>query len=489
MHIAYSQKQLIMKTKSVIFILLFFSCFVVNGQNIKPERLRGSWIGDIILPENSSIRVLLKFYVKDNLILGSLDIPDQSAKDIYIDSVRISNDSIITDHSSTLGGGAVFKGSMLPGDSIIDGMWMQSGGSYPLKLKTTTYVFVPTPKKTHFNPKLDGYTIVKLIESTPIKDQQQTGLCWCFATTSFIETEAIRLGKNPVEISPMFFVIPTDIDKAEKYIRMNGKSYFGAGDLTFSALKAYKNFGAVPQTVFSGKKDSSSTYNHGMMDYRLLERVKDYVKSGRGNMTAEGYRKKIASIISGTLGEAPASFVYNNKNYTPKSFAEEMIGINPDDYVEITSYNHHPFYSKFILEIESNWNNNYYLNLPINDFSNVVDYALMHNYSVCWDGDIREGYKNGFAVLNDSVNMITQQRRQTAFDNYTTIDQHNMHIVGIAKNDKGKEFYILKNSSDFLDCGGYLYMSKEYFLLKTISVMTNKNGLSKEIMKKVIPGV
>jgi bleomycin hydrolase len=162
-----------------------------------------------------------------------------------------------------------------------------------------------------------------------------------------------------------------------------------------------------------------------------------------------------------------------------------MIGINPDDYLEITSYTHHAFYSKFILEIESNWNNNYYLNLPIDDFRNVVDYALMHNYSVCWDGDIRDGYGNGFAVMNDSVKTVSQQERQAAFDNYTTIDQHNMHIIGIARNAKGKEFYIVKNSSDFNDCGGYIYMSKEYFLLRTISVMVNKKALPLEIMNKV----
>lgn len=474
-----------MKTKSLILLLLFFSCFIINGQNIKPERLKGSWVGNIVLPDSSKIRVVMKFDVKENLIEGNLDVPAQSTKDIYIDSVRVLKDSVITDHSSTMGHGSFFKGLILPGDSVIDGKWMQSGGSFPLRLRTTTLVFSPVPRKSNLNPKIEGYNIVKLIESTPVKDQQMTGLCWCFATTSFIETEAIRLGKKPVVLSPMFFVIPTYIDKAEKYIRMNGKSCFSPGDLTFSAISAYRKFGAIPQSVFSGKKDSTSTYNHGRMDFKLLEKVKYYVSSGRGNMTADGYRENIANILSGTLGKAPSSFTYNQKLYTPKSFADEMVGINPDDYVEITSFTHHPFYSKFVLEIESNWNNNFYLNLPVNDFINIVDYALLHNYSVAWDGDIREGYKNGFAVLSDSVNSITQLMRQNAFDNYTTIDQHNMHIIGIARNEKGKEFYIVKNSSDILDCGGYLYMSKEFFLLKTISVMVNKNAIPTDIKKQL----
>jgi bleomycin hydrolase len=427
----------------------------------------------------------MKFAIKDNFIEGNLDVPAQSTEDIYIDSVRVLQDSVITDHSSTVGPGSFFKGLILPGDSVIDGRWIQSGGSFPLRLRTTTNIYLPKPRKSNLNPKQEGYITVKLIESTPIKDQQQTGLCWCFATTSFIETEAIRLGKKPVVLSPMFFLTPTYIDKAEKYIRMNGKSYFGPGDLTFSAMSAYKKYGAIPQIVYSGKTDTTSSYNHGRMDYKLLEKVKYYVKNGRGNMTAEGYRENIADILLGTLGKAPDAFTYNQKQYTPKSFAEALIGINPDDYVEITSFTHHPFYAKFILEIESNWNNNYYLNLPINDFSNVLDYALLHNYSVCWDGDIRDGYNNGFAVLNDSVTLISQQMRQNAFDNYTTIDQHNMHIIGIARNDKGKKFYIIKNSSDYADCGGYLYMSEEYLLLRTISVMVNKGALPKEIKDKL----
>jgi bleomycin hydrolase len=474
-----------MKTKTFISIILFFAFCLLNGQNIKPERLKGSWEGNIILPDNSSIFVIMKFTVKDNNVEGGLDVPLQSTKDIYIDSVRVLQDSVITDHSSTIGPGSFFKGLMLPGDSVIDGRWMQSGGSFPLRLRTTTKVYITTARKTNLNPKLEGYKIVKLIESTPIKDQQQTGLCWCFATTSFIETEAIRLKKKPVVLSPMFFLTPTYIDKSEKYIRMNGKSYFGPGDLTFSAMSAYKKFGAIPQTVYCGKKDTASSYNHGRMDFKLLEKVKFYVKNGRGKMSAEGYRENIADILSSTLGKAPAVFTYNQKEYSPKSFADEMIGINPDDYVEITSFTHHPFYSKFILEIESNWNNNYYLNLPLNDFSSVVDYALLHNYSVCWDGDIRDGYYNGFADLNDSVAAISQQMRQNAFDNYTTIDQHNMHIIGIATNNKGKKFYIIKNSSDFADCGGYLYMSEKYLQLKTISVMVNKGALPKEIKDKL----
>ena len=465
--------------KTFIFSLLFLLPSIIYCQKNKAQILQGSWMGKIAT-DKFSFRTLLRFEVTNDNIKGFLDLPDQSLYNLNTDKVWTIQDSVFVDATKSLNAGIFLKGRILPGDSVVDGIWdWNKRGAIGLRLNR--YIL-----KTNLNPEIEGYKIIKLIESSPIKDQQATGLCWSFATTSFIETEAIRLGKNPVVLSPMFFVIPTVIDKAEKYIRMNGKSYFGAGDLTFSLLSAYKSYGAIPQIVYSGKKDSTSRYNHGEMDNTLLEKVKYYVNSGRGNMTTEGYRKDIGEILSRTMGKSPDTFMYRQKQYTPKSFAKEMVGINPDDYVEITSFSHHPFYSKFILEIESNWNNNYYLNLPINDFSNVVDYALLHNFSVCWDGDAyrHEGFNDGFAVLNDTISAITQQMRQIAFDNHTTEDVHNMHIIGIAENNKGKRFYIVKNSSDQSNCGGYLYMSKEYLLLKTISVMVNKDAIPKEIKNK-----
>jgi bleomycin hydrolase len=467
-----------MKTKIFILSLFFLLSSIIYCQGNKTQILQGSWMGKVTTNE-FSLRVLFRFEVSKDAVKVYLDSPDQGFKDILLDRAWTIQDSVFVDATNSLKAGVVFKGRFLPGDSVIDGMW---GGTLRLRLSRTNYVFT---LKTNLNPEIEGYKIIKLIESSPIKDQQATGLCWDFATTSFIETEAIRLGKSPVVLSPMFFVTPTYLDKAEKYIRMNGKSYFSPGDLTFSVLSAYKKYGAIPQIVYSGKKDSTSKYDHGEMDKALLEKVKYYVNSGRGKMTTEGYRKDINEILTQTLGKAPDTFTYQQKQYTPKSFAKEMVGINPDDYVEITSFSHHPFYSKFILEIESNWNNNYYLNLPIDDFSKVIDYALLHNHSVCWDGDIYEGYNNGFAVLNDSIKVITQQMRQTAFDNYTTVDVHNMHIIGFAENKEGRRFYIVKNSSDQRNCGGYLYMSKEYLLLKTISLMVNKNIIPKEIKDKI----
>lgn len=469
-----------MKTKNTILLILLFIGFLCNSQNKNP--FAGSWIGKTITKDPASSElVLFRLEWKNNAIKGFMDFPDKRLKDISLDKVWIIKDSVFADARKSLGWAEaaplIFKGKMMPGDSIINGMW---GGNTPLKLSRTNYVF---QLKTNSNPKIEGYKIIKLIGSTPIKDQQATGDCWSFATTSFIETEAMRLGKKPVVLSPMFFVRPTYINKAENYIRRNGASAFSEGDLTFSVLKAYKEYGAIPESVYSGKLDSDVKHDHGEMNKALLEKVKFYANS-HGDLTPELYRNQVDEILTQTLGKVPNTFIYDGKQYTPKSFAKERIGINPDDYIEITSYTHHPFYAKFNLEIEANWNNNQYLNLPMTDFTAVIDNALLHNYSVCWDGDIYEGFKNGFAVLDNPKN-ITQQIRQAAFDNRTAEDVHNMHIIGMAKDEKGNPFYILKNSSDNNDCGGYLYMSKDYLLLKTISVMVNKNAIPKVIRFKV----
>ena len=241
-----------MKTKYTILITLLFIGFLMQAQPTTQNPLAGSWMGKTNTKDiASSELVLFKFELKNNAIKGFMDFPDKRLKDISLDKVWMVNDSVFADARKSLGwpesAPLIFKGVMMPGDSIINGMW---GGNTPLKLSRSNYVF---KLKTNLNPKIAGYKIIKLIETTPIKDQQATGDCWSFATTSFIETEAIRLGKKPVVLSPMFFVRPTYINKAENYIRRNGASAFSEGDLTFSVLKAYKEYGAIPESVYSGK--------------------------------------------------------------------------------------------------------------------------------------------------------------------------------------------------------------------------------------------
>jgi bleomycin hydrolase len=470
-----------MKTKNTLLVILFFIGFLCTAQLKNPKPLEGSWMGKTSTKEvSTSELVLFRFELKNNSVKGFMDFPDKRVKDVSLDQVWMVKDSVFADARKSLGwpesAPLIFKGKIMPGDSIIAGMW---GGNTPLQLSRTQYVFT---LKTNLNPQIAGFKIIKIIESTPLKDQQATGDCWSFATTSFIETEAIRLGKKPVVLSPMFFVRPTYLDKGENYIRRNGSSFFSEGDLTFSVLKAYTAFGAIPERIYSGKLDSDTKHDHSEMNAALLEKVQFY-KNSHGDLTPELYRKDMDHILTQTLGKVPDTFVYDGKPFTPKSFAKERIGIQPEDYVEITSYSHHPFYSKFNLEIEANWDNNQYFNLPIDDFISVIDNAILHNYSVCWDGDIYEGFNDGFAILSEP-RTITQKTRQAAFDNRTTEDVHNMHIIGLAENEKGNQFYIIKNSSDGKDCGGYLYMSRDYLLLKTISVLVHKKAIPAAILKK-----
>ncbi|MBC7387569.1 MAG: hypothetical protein H7329_00015, partial [Opitutaceae bacterium] len=398
-----------MKTKVFLSLCLFLFSSLVYGQS-NLSRLKGSWIGKIVVPNGPQITSLMHFKLKAKTIIGTFDSPDQSMKGLSMDSVWIVKDSVFAEFSGQLGPGSRYKGAFLPGDSVIDGNWIQGGGSYALKLKPTNYVYI---QKINSNPQFDGYKIVKLLATTPIKDQQNTGTCWSHATTSFIETEAIRLGKKPVVLSPMFFVTPTYLNKAERYIRVHGNQSFNEGDLTFSVLKAYKELGAIPEDVYSGRTDSGATHNHFGMDQEATKKIKQFVEAGFGKMTVEEYRKSIADIVYKTMPKAPESFTFEGKTYTTKSFAQDRIGINPDDYVEITSYTHQPFYKKFVLEIPANWNNNAYLNVPLTDFVKIIDHALLNNYSVAWDGDIKEGYHDGFCKL-DKEQTITQQIRQTA---------------------------------------------------------------------------
>ena len=471
-----------MKIKNFFTIIFLLAGIVVYGQHGASNKAKGSWSGKMDIPNGPTVTLLMHFKVTNNKIRGTFDIPEQAVKTWLMDSVWIIKDSLFAEFSTRLGKGTIYKGLFVSGDSVIDGKWVfGNGATSPLKLMPTTFEFV---QKSNLNPKFDGYKILKLIQSTPTKDQQNTGTCWSHATTSFIETEAIRLGKKPVVLSPMFFVGPTYLAKTERYIRMQGNLSFNEGDLTFSVLRAYKELGAIPEEVYSGKIDNSFIHDHFLMEVEATEKVKQYVAAGRNTMTSDEYKKSLDAIVSKTIAKAPKSFIYQGKNYTPKSFAQERIGINPTDYVEITSYTHHPFYSKFVLEMPSNWNSESYLNVPINDFSIIIDQALLNNYSVCWDGDIHEGFGNGFCKLSKEK-IITQQVRQTAFDNYTTQDDHNMHIIGIAEDKEGKRFYVVKNSSPERDNGGYVYMSRDYLLLKTISVMVHKDAIPKEILKKI----
>ena len=335
------------------------------------------------------------------------------------------------------------------------------------------------------------FEVLIKIKSTPLKDQQSSGTCWSFATTSFLETEALRLGNDSISLSPIYYVTPTYIEKAEKFIKKKGESWFDAGDLTFSVLHAYKKYGAIPERVYNGIIEGDWQHDHVEMDNLLSDMVKSVGTSGYGRIKPNSWSKSVKSVLHAYLGEAPRTFLYQGMEYTPRTFADTFVGINPDDYIEITSYSHHKFFEQCILDIPANWNDNEYLNLPIQDFEKVINHALKNGYSLAWDGDASEphfDFETGILKLTEieEKSTITQERRQKTFEDKTTTDDHNMHIIGKAKNSENQIYYILKNSEGNNGMSGYIYMSKNALLLKTISLLVHKDGIPSVIKKKLL---
>ncbi len=343
------------------------------------------------------------------------------------------------------------------------------------------------------------FNVIKEIKHTPVKNQARTGTCWCFSTVSFIESEAMRLGAEAMDLSEMYVVHYNYQKKAENYIRMHGTANFAQGGLSHDVMNRFRENGAVPESVYDGMRLGMDYHDHGEMS-RVLKGILDGVLSSR-HPTVQ-WKAAFTGALNAYLGVPPESFEYEGKTYTPRSFAEERVKINPDDYVELTSYTYAPFYSQIILKIPDNWCycGDFY-NIPIDDLERAVDYALKNGYSFVWDGDVSEKYfssrDKGYAVLpkEESEGEITepveemkvnQKNRQETFDNYYTTDDHLMHVVGLAQDQNGNRYYYVKNSGGTKGVyKGYLYMSKPYFRMKTTAVMVHKDTLPPDLKKKL----
>lgn len=377
-------------------------------------------------------------------------------------------------------------------------------------------------KKKKEKEEKEGYTftLVKEIKTTPVKDQANTGTCWSYATTSFLETEILRLNKGEHDLAEMYFVRLIYPLKAQKYLRYHGLANFSEGGQGHDVTDVVRKFGIVPEEAYSGIKYDLDYHQHD----ELVSTLKGILDISLKNMS--NYSGKSMEIFSATLdaylGATPDTFTYNGKSFTPHSFAKEM-GINPENYIELTSYQSYPYYKQIDLEIPDNWSHDRYYNLPIDELMQIVDYAFDNNHSVNWDGDVSSrgfSHSNGVAVvpesdpknmedserakweelpINEQVDMlysfdkpikekvITQELRQKTFDKYNTTDDHLMHLVGVANDQNKTKYYLTKNSwaDDSNDYGGYLYMSETYLRLNTTAIQVHVDAIPAEIKAKL----
>ena len=364
------------------------------------------------------------------------------------------------------------------------------------------------------------FTEVVTVPATPVKNQAATGTCWCFATTSFMESELLRMGKGTYDLSEMFIVRQKYMNQLQDNYLRRGNGNIGQGSLSHTFMNAYRQVGIVPEEVYTGINYDSERHNHSEM-VRYMHAIADVAVKTK--QRSPEYDKLIANLFDTYLGKLPEKFTYKGKEYTPKSFAESL-GLNMDDYIELTSFTHHPYYVKFDVEVPDNWEHSLMYNLPLDEMMETVDYALTNGYTVCWDGDVSEkgfSFTNGVAInpevkkVEDLSNTdrarfeklgekerleevlkferpypeikVTPEVRQAGFESFVTTDDHLMHVTGITKDQNGTKYYITKNSwgTDRNKFGGYLNMSESFVRAKTIYVMVHKDAIPKAIKTKL----
>lgn len=345
------------------------------------------------------------------------------------------------------------------------------------------------------------FTILTELPHTSVKNQSHSQTCWSFSGLSFFESEMLRQGKPEIDLSEMFVVNHCYQDKAQKFIRMKGNTNFGPGGIFYDLLYVTRNYGLVPEQAYHGIKNSDDLPDHTAMDSVLRKKVE---KITAQKVIPLSWRDTIKKELDSSMGALPDSFTYQGKSYTPKTFASVYCGINPDDYIQITSFEHHPWYKPFILEVPDNWLWSNFYNVPLDELEQIIDYSLKNGYTVAWAADVSEkGFNTtnkGIAVVpeesssaeegNDKLSMheknISQDMRQSAFDDQETTDDHGMHIIGLAKDQYGKEYYIVKNSwGNYNGYKGYFYASKPYIRYKTTSIMVNKRAIPAAILQKL----
>lgn len=374
-------------------------------------------------------------------------------------------------------------------------------------------------KQDEARPEGYKFTTVVSLPATPVKNQSATGTCWCFATTSFMESELIRMGKGEYDLSEMFIVRETYNNRIKDNYLRQGKGNLGEGSLSPSWIRVFSEEGIVPQEAYPGISYDSPVHNHRELQSYIDAVTAIPVKMSRLSKESD---EVVNAILDIYLGEQPESFTWQGLTYTPKSFAASL-GLNMNDYVHITSFTHFPFYTEGLLEVPDNWEMNRFHNVPLDELIQIMDYALNNGYTVNWDGDVSErgfSHANGVAVNPDLSKMdltaitgrarvegsltdrtpipgtfekpwpeidVTQEIRQKGYETFVTTDDHLMHVTGIVKDQNGTKYYITKNSygTDRNPYGGYLNMSESFVRAKTILIMVHRDAVPAAIRSKL----
>ncbi|MCM1035658.1 MAG: C1 family peptidase [Paludibacter sp.] len=370
--------------------------------------------------------------------------------------------------------------------------------------------------------KLDSgfvFTTVKENAITSVKNQNRSSTCWSFSTIGFLESELLRMGKGEYDLSEMFVVHHTMLDRAVNYVRYHGESSFSPGGSTYDIIYCMEHYGLVPQEVMPGIMYGDTLPNHNELD-AVAGAYVNAIAKGKWKKLSNVWLRGLSAIYDTYLGGCPDEFVYGGKRYTPQSFVD-MLGLNADDYVSLTSYTHHPFYESFVIEVPDNWRMERSYNLPLDELMEVFDYAIDKGYTIAWGSDVSEtGFtRKGIGVMPDADKgadltgsdmahwlglsetdkraeltkrplpemEITQEMRQEAYDNWETTDDHGMLIYGLAQDQNGKEYYMVKNSwgTEKSDYQGIWYVSKAFVAYKTMNILVHKNAIPKDIRKKL----
>ncbi len=342
-----------------------------------------------------------------------------------------------------------------------------------------------------------SFTTIKENAYTPVKNQQMTGTCWSFSTTSLVESQSLLNGVKDVDLSEMFTVRNIYIEKAKAYILRQGNTQFSEGGLGHDVIRAVSLYGAMPESAFSGKKINNN-YNHSF----LVETLKNYLDTLlKKRPLADNWLKGYTNILDTAMGVPPATFIYNGKQYSAQQYAKDILKFSAGDYVNITSFTHHPFYQSFVLEAPDNFSNGSFYNIPLDEMINLTRSAVNNGFTVMWDADVsNKGFrqKEGLAlnVSSDIAKDIVfskaveqpydQATRQTLYETLTTQDDHLMHLVGIEKDEAGKEFFKVKNSwGEVGPYKGFINVSIPYFAINTVSLVVPKAALGKDLKEKL----